>query len=209
MLNNHQLCYRRDSEVLLSINEMGALDLYQIKHLHFPSIRTARRRMEVLAEKKKVNRIRPSIDQPYYYFVGKKPSQLEHRVGTNYARMYMRDKLKAFEFHSWEYEPGQYMPVLRPDGFLAMKNQVTKKLNCYFIEFDRAYNPFDKVEKYNELYETARYKGTWWVDAVDRFPAIIVVSENIDRAQKAMKANKNGLEFRFLSYTDIRRCFGC
>ena len=151
-MNNHQLCYHRDSNVILSIRDMGALDLYQIKLLHFPSIRTARRRMEVLTEKKKVNRVRPSIEKPYHYFVGKQPAQLDHRIGTNYARMYLRKQLKSWEVeHSWEYEPQYYMPMLRPDGFLAVKNTVANKLSCYFIEFDRAFDPFDKVQKYNEL----------------------------------------------------------
>lgn len=209
-MNNHQFCYRRDSEIVLSLKEWGALDLYQIKHLHFPSIRAARRRMEVLAEKKHVNRVRLEMQLPYHYFIGKRPAQLEHRIGTNYARLYLTSKFKSWESeHSWEYEPQWCMPILRPDGFMAVKNTVTNKLNCFFIEFDRAFDPFDKVEKYNELYQSSLFKDAWWIGAVDRFPAVIVVSEDIDRAQKHIKDNKNNLEFRFIDYREVKECFEC
>jgi hypothetical protein len=188
---------------------MGALDLYQIKHLYFPSIRTARRRMEILAKKKGVNRVRPSIDLPYHYWVGRKPGQLEHRIGTNYARLYLDEGLKSWETkHSWEYEP-QYYDILRPDGFMAIKNTTTNKLKCLFVEFDRCFDPFDKVQKYNELYANGGFVGAWWAKLVDRFPAILVVSEDVGRAQKQLKNNKHNLEFRFVDYRQIRGQFSC
>jgi hypothetical protein len=92
---------------------------------------------------------------------------------------------------------------------MTVKNSVTGKLGCYFIEFDRASNPFDKVQKYNELYKSNEFGGTWWASSVSRFPAIIVVSENVERAQKHLKDNKANLEFRFLDYDQIREGFIC
>jgi hypothetical protein len=165
--------------------------------------------MEVLTEKKKVNRVRPSMYLPYHYFIGKRPAQLEHKVGINYARLFLTNSLKTWEsIHSWEYEP-QYYNILRPDGFMAVKNNVTNKLNCYFIEFDRAFDPFDKVEKYNELYKINGYKNTWWANKVDRFPAIVVISEEMERAQKQLKDNKYNLEFRFYDYQEVKEGFTC
>jgi hypothetical protein len=92
---------------------------------------------------------------------------------------------------------------------MAVKNNVTNKLNCYFIEFDRAFDPFDKVEKYNELYKINGYKNTWWANKVDRFPAIVVISEEMERAQKQLKDNKYNLEFRFYDYQEVKEGFTC
>lgn len=196
--------------MLLSINEWGALDLYQIQQLHFASIKTARRRMEILAESKKVNRIRPSIDQTYNYFIGKRPAQLEHRVGTNYARLKLTMNLPWWEkLHSWEYEP-QYYDILRPDGFIAIKNSERNEMRFAFIEFDRGFNPFDKVEKYNELFKSGGYKQSWWAPlAIKRFPIVIVISEDVERAQKKYKDRKDCVEFQFLDYHLIRSEYKC
>jgi hypothetical protein len=183
---------------------MGALDLYQIRYLHFPSIRTARRRLEVLAERKSINRVRPSMDVPFHYWIGKKPGQLEHRIGVNYTRLFLQKWEKSLQ--SWEYEP-QYYDILRPDGFATVKTG--NELSCYFIEFDRCFDPFDKVQKYNLLYSSREFAEAWWAKSVKRFPVILVVSEDVDRAKKGLKDNKHNLEFRIMDYRQIKEGFMC
>lgn len=47
---------------------------------------------------------------------------------------------------------------------------------------NRATNTFDKVEKYNQLYQSGGYSGHWWVDLTERFPPVLVATTTVQRA---------------------------
>lgn len=210
-MNQHRLCYQRDSNIINALETWGAMDTYQIRHMFFnkSSLYTAQRRLQKLAESRRLHRKRISIDLPYFYFSGKPLTQLEHRIGTNYARLMLLKQLRSWEtWHYFQYEPTQYKKV-RPDGFAVFKNTTTGKFRCLFIEFDRAFNDFDKIPKYNDLYLNKLYKNEWWAKNIDRFPSILVLSEDVKKAQKDYVDDEQYPKFIFYNYDSVREGFKC
>jgi len=193
--SNHQFSHRRDGEILQAINAWGSMDIQQIKYLFFPSLVTARRRMNRMADMKKVNRVRLAVDSPYFYYIGKRPGQLEHRIGTNYARLFLHQWEQIL---SWEYEP-TYLGIVRPDGFCSTQN------SFFFVEFDRGFDPFDKVQKYNSLYHSGQYKKAWWINQAKRFPVVMVITSDEVRKRAIDKLLKDSeVEFRVYLYKKVK-----
>jgi hypothetical protein len=107
------------------------------------------------------------------YYVGQRPAQLEHRLGVNCIRLWLQQRLKSWEtLEIWQYEVNYGQ--LRPDALAAIKNSVTGKLRLMFIEYDRAYNKFDKVAKYERFYNGELYKNFLPV-----MPTVFVVGNNV------------------------------
>lgn len=175
-MNNHQKSYYRDRQIQQVLTEWGCLDIFQIAILFFPSLNTAQKRMNKLTAAKRVKRTRENLGQPYCYYIDRKPEQLEHRLGVNWIRLWLMKRLKSWEqIYCWNYEVNY--GALRPDGLLGIKNTATGTYRFMFIEYDRGFNKFDKVEKYERWYDSGGYTGQWWVEYVDKFPSILVVSE--------------------------------
>lgn len=202
-MSNHQKGYSRDRSIIASVEEQGCLDTEQIRIMHFSGLkygrRIAQKRLLSLHKRGRVNRARLSIGHPYYYYIGRQGRQVEHRLGVNWIRVWMVAKLETWErMHSFEYEVDY--GILRTDGFAAVKNKMTGAFKFYFVEYDNAAsgNPFDKVEKYNKLFE--QQPAVWWKGLTDRFPAVIIVTTSPVRAniirERVKQENKNGLEFR-------------
>jgi len=194
-MNNHQKGYYRDRHIQETLSEWGCLDIFQLTTLFFPSLKMAQKRMQRLANKGKVQRSRAELGQPYCYYM-EKPMQLEHRLGVNWMRLWLLSQLKSWErVYSFNYEIN-YGP-LRPDGLIGIKNTVTGKYRFMFLEFDRAFNKFDKAEKYEKWFDSDGYVKQWWVKYTERFPTILVVSENPPRV-------KSKLEFQIMSYEKLK-----
>lgn len=194
-MNNHRLCSQRDRDIEGALVDWKALDLYQIAHMFFPSLRTTRRRMTQLVEMKKVNRVRVSVDLPYFYYIGKRPAQIEHRIGTNYVRLFL-GRWEAIR--SWEYEPAYY-DFVRPDGFCGAQD------GFYFVEFDRGFDPFNKVEIYNDLRSSGKYRSAWWVKQAKRFPVVMVVTCDEGRKRAIEQQTKSSeVEFRVYLYEKVK-----
>lgn len=196
-MNNHTRGLRRDREIqrALSQSEYGCLDIFQLAELFFPSLKMAQKRMTRLYKAKKVGRFRENLGQPYIYYLDKRPEQYEHRLGMNWIRLWLVKTLPAWEeVCSFDYEIN-YGP-LRPDGLMGVKNAVTGKCRFVFIEYDRGFNKFDKVTKYERWFDSGGYLGQWWAELVDRFPQVLVVSE------KPPKVSSK-LNFKVIYYDDI------
>lgn len=200
LLSNHQKGYRRDRTVIDAIDEMKVLDTDQLKFLFYPSHRVAQRRLKILADKQKLFRIRESIDQPYYYYLEKR-SQAHHAIGINWARIYL-DTIKkgAYSLERCEYEPSY--DFIRPDAVVSfIATGIKQDCLTYFIEFDqstRNHSAFDKIKKYNQLYDTPKlWRSEWW--AREYFPDILIVTETEERKKVIenyiKKDNKNNLVF--------------
>jgi hypothetical protein len=142
------------------------------------------------------------MDRPFYYYT-QKQGQAQHRLGVNWARLWIMSQLKSWEsMQSFAYEVDY--GILRCDGFAAIRNRVAGKMSFYFVEYDHTIsNPFDKVVRYNQLFE--RQPSAWWTDLTDRFPAIVVVTHRVQAISKKIEQeNVNGLEFRVIDYDKMR-----
>ena len=217
-MNNHQKGYRRVREIVEAVDRCGVLDAVQIELLIYggrseSNKRQAQRKLQKLHKLRRLNRGRVAVSQPYHYYTGKAPGQPEHRLATNWIYLWMLKNLKNWEtLHSFDYEPDY--KLLRADALASVKNKVTGKFLFYFIEADLSHNPFDKVKKYNDLYASERYAGSWWVNLADRFPAVIVATESESRLKAIQKAvdeeNVHGLEFRAYLLDHLKEvCRGC
>ena len=216
-MNNHQKGYRRVREIVEAVERCGVLDAEQIERLIYPGVksgkRQAQRKLKKLYEAKRLKRDRLAIDEPYHYYTAKM-QQTKHRLATNWIYLWMLNNLKNWEtLHSFEYEPDY--KILRADALASVKNKVTGKFLFYFVEADLSTgNPFDKVKKYNDLYASERYAGSWWVKIADRFPAVIVATESESRLRTIQRAvdeeNVHGLEFRVYLLDHLKEvCRGC
>ena len=216
-MNNHQRGYQRVREIVEAVERCGVLDAEQIEYLIYRGVksskRQAQRKLKKLYEDKRLKRDRLAVDEPYHYYT-KKPGQPNHRLATNWIYLWMLNNLKNWEaMHSWEYEPDY--KTLRADALASVKNKVTGKFLFYFVEADLSTgNPFDKVKKYNDLYASERYSGSWWVRLADRFPAVIVATESESRLKAIQRAvddeNVHGLEFRVYLLDHLKEvCRGC
>jgi len=200
-LNNHQKGYRRDNDIISALEEWQVLDTDQLQLLFFSdvSLRMAQRRLQRLTELKKIHRARNYPGQPYYYYIDKKPGQVDHKLGVNWVRMWLQRSLKSWESLScWQYEP--VYKGIRPDALVAIKNTVKDKMRLSFIERECDTNPCKKVKLYNDFYSNSGYGGSWWEEQTERFPSILLVVETSGRMETVKKLiekdNPNGLEFK-------------
>lgn len=200
--DNHRYGARRDRQIIETIIDRGPLDIFLLSAMFFPSLKMAQKRLQRLAETGKVKRTRETLGHPYTYYSGQRSAQLEHRLGVNYIRLWIEQRLKSWEqIEVWQYEINYGQ--LRPDALAAIRNNVTGKLRLMFLEYDRAYNKFDKVAKYERFYDTGGYCGQWWAEQAERFPPVLVVSEGTPTV-------KSKLEFSVLSFQkiveEVRQC---
>ena len=206
-MNNHELCYRRDNQILEALQTWKVMDTWILSKLYFPSLRMAQRRLQRLTEKRRINKFRPSIDSANLYYIGKRPVQIEHKLTTNWIRMYLLKQLKSWEsFSAFEYEID--FDYIRPDGLFISKNNVTNKLKCWFVEADLANDPFDKVPKYCKLYKSQGIKKTWWAKYIDHFPHILVATVTTERQKAILKTieryNSENLSFEVRLISEIK-----
>lgn len=219
-MNNHEKGFYRDKAILEAIEEHEVLNTDQITALFFNGMkngkRMAQKRLKSLFERERVQKGRLSYYHPcHYHTTTRPPGQIEHRLGINWFYIWLNASLKNWErLHCFEHE--QEFGILRADGLAAIKNTVTGQMRFIFLEMDRAEsgNKFDKIEKYNQLYQEAeRYADCWWVNLTDRFPAVYIVTtsnKKIKAIEKIIKEkNANNLEFRVLLLSDlVGECHG-
>lgn len=198
--NNHKLCFHRDNTILETIERFGVLDTKQIAALITPHLKygykVVQRRMLALYKAGRVRRYAPAKNLPYVYYIDRKPKQIEHKIAVIWGYIYVaRHLLRKYEHIAGIKFEDDY-GVLRADGFLTVRNDFTGKLRFYFVEADLSNNPFDKVQKYNTLYQNGCYITKDWYAEASRFPAILVLTHRVGAVQrKAEVENRNNLEF--------------
>jgi hypothetical protein len=140
------------------------------------------------------------LDEPYAYYIdlSAKVEQMEHLVALNWVYVWMEVRRKSWEMlYCFEYE--RDYGVLRADALAIIKNAATGALRVLFVELDRGGNGFDKVKRYNDLYESEKYANEWWAPKATRFPAVILATTNHKRERRIQEVinrdNRNGLEF--------------
>lgn len=206
---------RRDSDILRTIEAWGVMNTDQVEAMFFaekeekkPFLYGKRKTQEVLLRLYKTGKLqRKMVEGVYCYYLDPK-GLLKHRIGVNWVRMWTPKRLSGWEkLHSWSYE--QDYKILRCDGFIAIKNTVTGGFKFTFLELDRGTNTFDKVTKYNTLYDQEKYTGWWWVPLAKGFPTVQVVTVSPARKrfieEQIEAGNKNKLEFKVQLLDDMRR----
>ena len=93
-MTNHQLCMKRDSMTVQTITDWGVLDTEQVKILLYPSYRVAQRRLQRLAEAKRIKRC--DFTMPYSYYVDK-PDNIVKRLQENWVRIWIIKGLRSWE----------------------------------------------------------------------------------------------------------------
>lgn len=205
-LSPREIGLRRDRKIVETVEKATALTAEQVRVLFFPykqGLRKAQERLKKLHRTKKLNRAKLE-DNSYVYYHGRKRKDFEHLVGTNWFYVWFMSKKYWWEdVVKWDIE--QDYGILRCDGFMAVKNTVTGQYNFHFVEYDRSDNKFDKVQKYNDLYEKEKYSGFWWVEYTNKFPTINIITQRIHAIQKVVKEeNTSGLRFNIFPFDGVK-----
>lgn len=208
--------YRRDRAIIDLVTERRCVSADQIEALLFQGMlsgqRVCQRRLEKLTAREQLLRWRNALDQPYAYYLDAESriDQMAHTVLLNWVYCWQLRRLKSWErIHSWSYEMDY--GILRADAFAAIKNTVTGTFRFAFVELDRAEsgNKFDKITKYNDLYESDNYADSWWLPLATRFPPVIVATTTTRRKGRIERAlereNRNGLEFQVYLVDYLKR----
>ena len=210
MLSNHAKCSHRDKELFRLLESQGALSTDQIRLLLFPDtcLRIVQRRLKKLTDAGRIRRERISIDQPYYYYINKKPGQLEHVLGVSWIYTWVRLSLnESISLHNFDREVTY--KTLRPDVFIGVKATWSNSFTFFFAELDidGSGNDFsEKVKRYCEYFSSGSYLNQWWVPLAKRFPIIrVVTTGNIQKLEKKIaKANTSNLEFQVFSFNFVK-----
>lgn len=213
-LNTRQKSYYRDRLVLETLEKYGVLNTLQLHYLVFSKDTKVKRKVQQrtkhLHEKKKIKRWK-SAGQ-YAFSLEEKNKLSGHLEDVNWIRLwYEKTQQRAgWEVQSFQYE--QDFRILRADGLVALKNRETGLFAVRFIEMDRSPNKFDKITKYNKLFESQEsLESYWWYKLVERFPRVLIVTTN--RKESILKhieeENTNGLKFDVKLLSDIRRECEC
>ena len=203
--------YCRDNEIAWRVGSHKCLNAEQVQVLLFPLTASGKRkcqqRLKRLTDQLRLRRFRYSPEEPYAYFQ-KEIKQIEHTVLLNWAVIWIERQLKSWE-EIYSVDFNYDMKILITDCFIAIKNTITGQFRFLFIEMDIHHpgNEFDKVRKYNRLYENI--PDQWWVKFTKRFPAVLLVTNNERKLKKINELvkleNKNGLEFKSYLVGDLRR----
>ena len=208
-INNVRKGSERDKAILRSIERMGALTTKQIAALHFDiesGYDKANQRLKKLYDDKQIKRCK--TNNSYCYYQGQRSGRLEHLLSLNWVLIHTLKQLRSWQtLYRWEYEKDY--KFLRADAFLGLSNSFSKTVNYSFIELDRSNNTFDKIEKYNRLFESNVWESENWVKTADKFPEILCVCEDRSRCRLILdlieKENENDLVFKVYYLDDLIR----
>lgn len=189
------------------------LNTDQIQELCFSNLkygdRSARKALQRLRDKqKKIYSNRIAFNEPAYHFIDRKYKnhpQIEHILLTNWTYIYLNTHSTKAEIPFYFQHEYAY-PTLRADGFLGIDNLILKKKIFYFIESDLSHNTFDKITKYNTLFENvSEWQDSWWVKYTDGFPTILIATYRKKYVQEKISIeNKNRLMFKVYDIDEIK-----
>lgn len=171
------------------------------------------RTLRELVKKNKIFKGPRSIEQPSYYWIDEDPGQPNHVIGVNWVWIWF-ERWKKYEagdtIETFQYEPTEYLPYVRPDSFVTVRNAPKKCRIFYFTEFQawESGHGFNKPQKYNDLYEAIKAKKISypWLKETNGFPQVVVITTGpLDTIRKLIaKHNPNGLEFKVYTLEAIK-----
>lgn len=211
-MNNYEKCRKRDKAIFDLLESQVCMTTEMLHILIFKGncLRVVQDRLAKLSNPPyaKINRDRIRFE-PYFYYMGSKPRQLDHVLGVSWVYCWITSNLSNMErIHCFDRELKDFKQI-RPDAFVAVKNLWKDSFSFAFIELDigRSGNDFaKKVKKYNDLFQSETYSKMWWVEHTRRFPKIIVVTTGRVKSLllKIESENVNNLEFQVYSLGSIK-----
>ena len=198
---NHTKGYYRDLRVLTHLERCICLNTTQIHLLEFQglSIEMAHRCCRRLERKHRIKRgDRISfLEKDYFWlFDEKKPKNIEHTLGKSwvYTFVILNSRASNYTNLTFENEPTQFLPIIKPDQFITFDTFNDKKI--YFNEFTRyeSGNEFKKIKQYNQLAEKLikdKYQGIstyWWIDlSKNQTFVVLIVTDGGDTAKNKIQ----------------------
>lgn len=163
--------------------------------------------MKSLHDQERIKRDRYSLNEPYFYYLKKRPAQVEHTLGVNWVYVWFQVTCGTHhDITHWEREIS--FNDIRSDAICLTKDILHNSYDLFFIEFDNADsgNDFNKVHKYGELFLSDEPNERWWYRYLSHKPVIIVVTNgNKERILKRIKNdNRYGLIFRVYTLEEIK-----
>ena len=206
-MNNVRLGAYRDGLIVSLVESRRCLDTEQIACLLFRGMKYGMKKCrERLGKISKANRLRrwqPDRCSPYiYYATEKRPAQIEHMKDTNWAYVWLCQRMTSSDrWLTWEAPDYGY---LRPDALGVMYCKLPNEHRAWFIEMDRSDNRWDKTAKYLRLHNER--EGYWWHRHID-FPSLLVVTTSAERANRiteSLATEGMGLRFSVRLLSEIR-----
>lgn len=153
----------RDHQLINFIIDCPATT-FTLDKMFFDSYAYAKRRLKKLADHGHIKRTRKDINDPYVYYLGYKPNQLQHLslVSEFYCRLEKSGgKVKRFIRE-------RALPYsIRPDGMFLYKIRGVSYLLALEVEISN--NSSDKkIRKYEQLYQS---------NELGDFPTIVYISD--------------------------------
>jgi hypothetical protein len=129
----------------------------------YPDIKTARRRLKILADSREIGRVRDNINAEFIYYISK-PKQIRHSVLlTDFLREFSR--VAKIESCKTEVTIGN----VRSDALIGFKQNERRYLA--FVEVQISNTALD-IQKYEKLYYSKE-----WEKKIPQFPIIIAVTD--------------------------------
>lgn len=193
----------RDRLICEAVSKMRCLSTEQVRILFFNNLkiesakRQSKHRLLILSggtkdnpRDKKLNRFRAIKDESYVYF-NKKYEQIEHIVYMNWMFLWYLNQ-SDLQIKHLEYEKKNF-EIVRPDIYIVTYNPFKFEYDSICFEMDyTTSNDFDKVKKYNLLYE--KKVADEWTIKCNKFPQIIIATMNkrrlINIQDRIRKENK-------------------
>jgi hypothetical protein len=206
LTNQIQRGYCRDKRIVELVEKLKAVDTEQVHAALFRHCQGRRKAQERLAKLFKSKHLNRTKLHQYIYYIGRKPGQIDHLVATNWVYLWLYRQYGRNLWH-WSYEVSY--DFLRCDAFAGIKKLDENRF--IFVELDRSENKFDKIEKYNRLFDEIKTKkqSCWWKSETRKFPIILVVTESEARMRliKGLveKHNVNGLEFQVKLLEEVKK----
>ena len=187
--------------MLAHLERCTCLNTTQIHLLEFQglSIEMAHRCCRRLEKKHRIKRgDRISFLEKDYFWIfdEKKPKNIEHTLGKSwvYTFIVLNSRASNYLNITFENEPVQFLPIVKPDQFMTFDTFNDKKI--YFNEFTRyeSGNEFKKIKQYNNLAEKLikdRQQGIstyWWIDlSKNQTFVVLIVTDGGDTAKNKIQ----------------------
>lgn len=169
-MGKYEILTDRDKQILELTEQLKVVDVFVIDTMLFKNTKTnrvAQRRLTNLYEFKRIKRWRMNQISPYIYYLGKRPTNIEHSLLMSYFIAHL-DKLGADIKkikREWLITEG-----IRVDLFVAYILNDKNYISIVEIENSKSFQ--EKYEKLEEYYLNNKYKELFPI-----MPRIICVSD--------------------------------
>lgn len=169
-MGKYEILTDRDKQILELTEQLKVVDVFVIDTMLFKNTKTnrvAQRRLTNLYEFKRIKRWRMNQISPYIYYLGKRPTNIEHSLLMSYFIAHL-DKLGADIKkikREWLITEG-----IRVDLFVAYTLNNKNYISIVEIENSKSFQ--EKYEKLEEYYLSNKYKELFPI-----MPRIICVSD--------------------------------